>query len=260
MPTKICSSCGEDLDASMFSERKLSKDGFNRRCKTCMTKEQQAYYTKIKETLQEKKRKWYQANKDFAAGRQRIYQNANKEIIRERRQANKENMATYGREYREKNKEKLVIKHKKYHEDNLEKVRKYYEINKVVVTEKQKIYAKNNRDKFNGYNNKREAIKKQLPHTLTVKQWESIKLYFNNCCAYCGKELSLEQEHLLALSKGGEYTNNNIIPSCKSCNCSKNDRDFFEWYPKHKSYSKKREKIILKFLNYKNGIQQLKII
>lgn len=257
---KICSSCGESLEINMFSIRKLSKDGFNRKCKVCMTKEQQSYYAKIKEVKSEKSKEWYQNNKELAAKRQKLYQKSNKEIIKERRQANKEPMAVYGKEYRKRNKTVLAIKHKKYHEDNIEKVKEYYKINKAVVAQKQKIYAKNNRDKYRNTEQKRQAEKKQLPHTLTVDQWQSIKLHFENCCAYCGKKLPLEQEHLLALSKGGEYTNNNIIPACKSCNCSKGNNDFFIWYPKHKNFSTKREKYILKFLNYENGQQQLKII
>lgn len=106
-------------------------------------------------------------------------------------------------------------------------------------------------------NQKRIAKKRSLPFALVTKQWEQIKLYFNNTCCYCDKPLSLAQEHFIPLNKGGEYTTNNIIPSCLSCNSSKNDKDFFTWYPKYEHYSKKREKKILEFLNYKNGIQQL---
>ena len=106
-------------------------------------------------------------------------------------------------------------------------------------------------------NQRRMALKRKLSSTLTLAQWENMKMHFNNKCAYCGKELPLAQEHFLALTKGGEYTVNNIIPSCKTCNSSKCNKDFFTWYPKYKYFSKKREKIILKFLNYKNEIQQL---
>jgi hypothetical protein len=52
----------------------------------------------------------------------------------------------------------------------------------------------------------------------------------------------------------------NIIPSCMKCNISKNNSDFFIWYPKQPSYSKSREKKILKYLGYKDKIQQLSLI
>jgi 5-methylcytosine-specific restriction endonuclease McrA len=106
---------------------------------------------------------------------------------------------------------------------------------------------------------KRRAKKLSLPYTLTSKQWQQIKEYFNNKCAYCGKELPLSKEHFIPLSKGGEYTINNIIPVCLSCNSSKQDKDFFKWYPAQSFYSKAREKRILKYLGYKNDKQQLKI-
>jgi hypothetical protein len=40
----------------------------------------------------------------------------------------------------------------------------------------------------------------------------------------------------------------------------KNDMDFSMWYPKYKYYSKKREAIILEYLDYKNNNQQLSIL
>ena len=118
---------------------------------------------------------------------------------------------------------------------------------------------KTNRDKFNLRDQKKKLKKRQLAATLTLNQWEDIKNYFNNKCAYCGENTKLTQDHFTPISKGGEYTHNNIIPACGSCNSSKRNREFIEWYPKQKFYSKKREKAILKFLNYKGEVQQLAI-
>lgn len=98
---------------------------------------------------------------------------------------------------------------------------------------------------------KRKALKKSLPHNLTAEQWKAIKKEFNNQCCYCGKkDKKLTQEHFIPLTKGGEYTINNIIPACKSCNSSKNNKDFFDWYPKQPFYSKEREQKILDYLGY----------
>lgn len=125
----------------------------------------------------------------------------------------------------------------------------------------QRNFRKNNRDRVIGYSQKYRSKRKELLATLTTEQWEDIKNTFDNRCCYCGKERPLAQEHFVAQSKGGEYTLDNIVPSCKSCNSSKGDKDFFEWYPTYKYYSKKREKFILDFLGYKNSsMQQLKVI
>ena len=67
----------------------------------------------------------------------------------------------------------------------------------------------------------------------------------------------LHQEHFIPLSKGGEYTHNNIIPACKSCNSSKQDTDFFEWYPTYEEYNEEREQFILEYLGYIEDTQQL---
>ena len=90
---------------------------------------------------------------------------------------------------------------------------------------------------------------------LTIEQWMKIKQDFNFKCAYCGEELLLTMEHFVALNKGGEYTKENIIPVCGSCNFSKCDREFEEWYHRQEFYSKKRESFIYKYLGYKHNQQ-----
>lgn len=116
-----------------------------------------------------------------------------------------------------------------------------------------------NKEKCVLYKAKYCAKKAELPSTLTYDQWNIVKRYFGNKCAYCGKEVPLQQDHFVPLSKGGEYTHNNIIPACRSCNTSKHAQNFFDWYPRQKFYSKKREQRILKFLGYKGKIQQLSV-
>lgn len=96
---------------------------------------------------------------------------------------------------------------------------------------------------------------------LTIKQWEECEKAFVYKCAYCGKKRKLTQDHFIPLSKGGEYSLNNIVPVCLSCNSSKLDNDFFEWYPKQPFYSELRERRILKYLNYNKKLyQQLSIL
>ena len=99
------------------------------------------------------------------------------------------------------------------------------------------------------------------PMQLTTEQWEDCIKHFEGKCAYCGKKKKLTQEHFIPLSKGGEYSVNNIIPACGSCNSSKRDRDFFKWYPNQKFYSKTRENKILRYLEYDKQLnQQLSIL
>ena len=238
MGTKICSKCGKELEKNKyFNKRKASKDGFTKRCKECIAKSKKQYYTNNKEKVSIK--------------------------VHEYRIQNKEKVSTSNKKYVQNNKQ-LVIEYKKQYYQNNKKIlaennKQNYQNNKESYLERQKQYRLKNLDVFRINAQKRKARAKQLISTLTIEQWENIKRCFDKKCAYCGEEKPLEQEHFLALSKGGEYTTNNIIPACKSCNCSKHDSDFFRWYSGYKYYSKQREQKILKHLGYDNEQQQLKI-
>jgi len=143
--------------------------------------------------------------------------------------------------------------------------KEYYKNNKVNILKYQEEYRKTNKEKLQMYfrqhgktdkrkksyiikTHKQRAFKKYLQATFTIENWEICKTYFNNKCAYCGKETELQQEHFIPLSKNGEYTKNNIIPTCAFCNNSKHSKDFFEWYLKQQFYSKERENKILSYL------------
>lgn len=109
---------------------------------------------------------------------------------------------------------------------------------------------------------RRRSLKRNLPDSFTLKQWNFCKEHFGHSCAYCGKpSKKLHQEHFIAVKNGGGYTVSNIIPACQKCNVSKLDRDFFAWYPAQPFYSKLREKRILKYLKFeKSGLQQASLL
>lgn len=164
--------------------------------------------------------------------------------------------------YEEENKEILAKKRRVYYEENKERIAESKKLSVARNKEKYARYylewARANVDKCKEKRHRREARLKKLPHTLTAEQWQKILGDFNEECAYCGNKEEIQQEHFIALNKGGEYTHNNIIPACRICNSSKQDADFFEWYPKQEFYSQQRESKILEYLNYTNtGTQQL---
>ena len=137
--------------------------------------------------------------------------------------------------------------------------------------ERIKQFRENNPDYYKGYYQRhtnaykvrlqtRRARKAGLTSTLTLEQWTRILTTFNNTCAYCGVgDKKLHQDHFVPILSGGEYTHDNIIPACKSCNSSKGAKDFFVWYPKYDFYDNPRERKILRYLNYSDNIQQLSI-
>ena len=158
-----------------------------------------------------------------------------------------------GKKYRADNRDKIREKQNQYLKDHPE-IRKKQRA-RYIATENG--YRKT-REKERRKDQRRRARKKGLESSLTAQQWEDCKSFFNYTCAYCGKEVdALTQDHFIAVKNDGEYSRDNIIPVCHSCNSSKRDKDFFEWYPQQEFYSKMREKRIIKYLNYQaEGIQQ----
>jgi len=260
METKLCFRCKNELPIDKFSKCKRNKDGLKSICKGCKhqdylnhistyreyaarNKDVKSAYNKEykanrKEEIAEYNKKYYKQHVDAILARNKIYAKQKADILRAKRKV-----------YRLSNKEMLQKKRSDSYYRNIE-----------IEKARMKKYKLCNKESFVVRQQKRDAKKKKLDSTLTLSQWESIKEYFGESCAYCGKQLPLEQEHFIPVTKNGEYTHNNIIPACKSCNCSKNNKDFFEWYPEFKYYSKKREKFILDYLGYKNGIQQLALM
>ena len=239
---KTCTKCGNEYPATTeyFRNSKYGKNGLRGECKECSRKLQKEYF---------------EQNKDICHKRSNKYKEEHKEELKE-----------YGKIYHKENYHKFKDTRKEYN-------KQYYQEHKEEIKQRTKKYEKENIDKLRykkiERTNKRRTLKKKLLATLTIAQWEKIKKDFNYKCAYCGKDEEkhlneinqlLQQEHFIALTKGGEYSHNNIIPSCEFCNCSKNNKDFFEWYPQQPFYSKKREKFILDYLHYTDsGEQQLSI-
>jgi len=61
--------------------------------------------------------------------------------------------------------------------------------------------------------------------SISRSDWDAIVARHGGRCAYCGRDdLPLEQDHVGALSKGGEHSTANVVPACKPCNSRKGAR------------------------------------
>ena len=69
----------------------------------------------------------------------------------------------------------------------------------------------------------------RVEHDLNDEQWTELKAVWGGC-AYCGaKDKPLQRDCVLALSRGGRYTLENIVPACGSCNASKCNEEVTGW-------------------------------
>lgn len=69
----------------------------------------------------------------------------------------------------------------------------------------------------------------RVEHDLHADHWSALKDAWAGC-AYCGAtEVTLHRDCVLALSRGGRYTLDNIVPACASCNTSKCNEEVTHW-------------------------------
>lgn len=69
----------------------------------------------------------------------------------------------------------------------------------------------------------------RVEHDLSAEQWAALQEAWGGC-AYCGATgTPLQRDCVLALSRGGRYTLENIVPACVSCNTSKCSEEVTGW-------------------------------
>ena len=74
----------------------------------------------------------------------------------------------------------------------------------------------------------------RVEHDLSDEQWATLRAAWGGC-AYCGATDSpLQRDCVLALSRGGRYTLDNVVPACRSCNTSKCNDEVTGWLRRKK--------------------------
>lgn len=162
---------------------------------------------------------------------------------------NREKVIEHKRKYRENNADKRT----EYNKANVDKKaaydKKYVKANVEFIYKRNSQYQKDHPEQQRAINHRRKAKKKSLIRDFTIKQWESCLEYFDYKDAYTGLLMNTpSQDHVIPLSKGGEYTMNNIIPCDKGINSSKGNRDMLTWFRKQEYYDKEREEKILSYI------------
>lgn len=102
----------------------------------------------------------------------------------------------------------------------------YYLRNKAACLARARQWYLRNRSKAQALTHRRRMRTMNLAATLTPADWLEILEHYNHSCAYCGIHqtelpMSLAQEHIIPVKRGGTFTRSNIVPACKSCNSKK---------------------------------------
>lgn len=162
--------------------------------------------------------------------------------------------------YRAKNRDKIKIRVRKYHADyyikngnsirrkssewrakNLEKSRARTAAWKLKNSERAKLTnlawkkTSNGRSSFNSCRAKRRAIKcgAGLGDVAIISKWEKRwRALKRITCYWCGGTFRVKEchtDHIVALSKGGAHSIENLCISCSSCNHRKGGKSVSEW-------------------------------
>ena len=229
---KKCQRCGITKTLDNFTKKKAYSDGLDPWCKMCK-KEYKAYW----DSKNKEHRKKY---------RDKYYQEHHEEVLKYRREYRKRNIE----KERERDRQRKMTP--KDTEQNKQRAARWYKKNKELTINRAKAFSEENPDKIKQYRrknwHKRREIGLKTVNDFTLEQWEECKVFFNQECAYCGKKTKLEQDHVIPVTKGGGYTKNNIVPSCRTCNNSKNNSRMFSWYKKQTFFTIERMNRIREYI------------
>lgn len=70
--------------------------------------------------------------------------------------------------------------------------------------------------------------------------WQEVLRFYGGLCAYCRREPWSQQDHCVPLSRCGEHTIGNVVPSCHACNFNKGTQTWFppvrhRWLPERRA-------------------------
>lgn len=202
MGTRVCCKCRAERPTSDFGPRKGRPGGLRYQCRPCDSAYMRAYYARNADECRRKRREYHMAHREEEAARDALRWKLNP--AKERARA---------RSYRERNAARVKPK-------AIARTRSWVASHRA---ERKAIAAK-------------YAARKRgatVSNAVTAASWAERLTEYEFCCAYCLRHQSacgkLEQEHLTPLSRGGDHDISNILPACRSCNASKNDRHLLEY-------------------------------
>lgn len=227
-----------EASSENFHKSKSGKFGFASKCKICKAEVNRLSDIKHKD----KRQAWRDSHKEEKRLYDKQYVQDNIEYIKER-----------NKQYYQENREDILEKERiKALTPEFKKRRKEYrETRKERDKELRKQWMENNKERVRELKKNRYHRERSVEQGFTIDDWHNCKSLFENSCAYCGEFTNdLTQDHFIPVSKNGGYTLDNIIPSCRSCNSSKCNTDFEDWYCWQEFYSIDREDFLLEYLGY----------
>lgn len=222
-----------------FGRNQNNPDGLQYWCRHCDRVYKREWRAAHRESTRQSQKQWVEEHADQYTEIKREsdhrYYFANAERIKARvlryRIANAEWKRDYDRRWQRENADKKNTYSRNWRKRNPDKVR-----------EQCRKWRRQNPEKARAITQRRIAKRRELPSTLTNEQWERCLEYWDYKCCVCRRPVGLwhilAEDHWIPQSKGGGYTNDNIVPLCHSrdgsnglgsCNHSKGNKMPLEW-------------------------------
>lgn len=198
---KICTKCKEYKTFECFFKDRSRKTGFADKCNDCV----KIYILANADRIREGKKKWHKENFEKTKKRQQKYRLDNAEKIKEDK-----------RKYRLENAEKIAAWHRKRYLETIDERKEY-----------NKQYRLANPEKDRDRHNKRRARK--LANGVYKISLKELKKIYSSPCFYCGSTDSIQADHVIPVSRGGQHSIGNLLPACAKCNMSKGSKLLIEW-------------------------------
>ncbi len=227
---KFCYKCGAEkpFTAEYFRRSSQNKSGLASLCCECSRQEAKDWR---KQKLQQdpdytKKMYWKHADKHRKRARAYYYANLSKRKRYNKRRywENRDEELQKAREYYLQNSEAEKERSRQWRQDNPERYRQY---NRQWIDDNPELSRKMMQAAWQ----RRRARKKNLPHDLTLEEWQYCLNYWNYSCVVCGDDGTINADHWIALSNKdcpGTVVDN-MIPLCENCNKTKHATQAERW-------------------------------
>lgn len=201
-----CATCDESKPLEEFVKRKDAPGGVGYRCKPCERIRVNAKNRPIRAELNAKARRKRWENIDKARAKWRA--TAAKALANPGKRA------------------KIYARNRARYAANPELFKEYQRRNRAENYEQTqelvKRWRKQNKGRVSEFGKRRRARRSNAAVCdLTIEEWQFLIHLFNHKCAYCKRWCVPTQDHLVPLSRGGNHTIENVVPSCQSCNSKK---------------------------------------
>lgn len=209
-PKKVCNLCEVLLPYGAFAYNPQSPDGRHPWCNQCRKNNSDVRY--CSKCLRELPVSMFNKDRNREDGYFPICKRCRTKYRQDNAQRTSDYNKSYLPDYYERNRDQLLA----YHKDQYDQ--KYNNDPEFTA-------------RFRVASNKRRARKSFLPDNFSTADWQLCLRYWGDRCATCGSDENIQADHWIPLSAPNcpGTIPSNMIPLCRTCNCSKHDSDPVEW-------------------------------